>query len=212
MWVDPRSWRVTTAFADASASGSLLRIGPGRIEAVFAPSPGLPCVGRTGDLHVANDDGPHEAVRRAVVADRIDVASDLLMFGFDLMPGPDDRGELPAAERRAVRIPIAAERPLRAALRCSAGQTHGKVLDLSMTGVSLLCPASAERQLAPVSRVEVRFADNTALGEAPIAGRIRNRRYDGDRSVVYGIEFAAGALAHCEAVIPRLERTHVRLR
>ncbi|MFN3218866.1 MAG: PilZ domain-containing protein [Acidimicrobiales bacterium] len=212
VWVDPRAWRVKTAFGSGAATGSVVRIGPHRIEAMFAPSPALPAVGRTGTLVLANDEERREAQRQAVVAHRIDVAADLIMFEFDLQPGPADHGDLPVGERRAVRVPIPEERPMRAAIRCSAGEARGKVLDLSRTGVSLVCPAAAERQLATASRVEVRFADNTALGDSAIVGRIQNRRFDGDKSVTYGIEFAPGAHTHLDAVINQLERTHVRLR
>jgi hypothetical protein len=212
VWVDPRAWRAKAAFGTGTAMGSVVRIGPERIEAMFAPSPALPPVGRTGELVLTNDDKRQEARRQAVVAQRVDIAADLIMFGFDLQPGPTDHGDLPMGERRAVRIPIPDERPMRALVRCSAGEARGKVLDLSRTGLSLVCPAAVERQLATASRVEVRFADNTALGDSAVVGRIQNRRFDGDKSVVYGIEFAPGAHTHLDAVINQLERTHVKLR
>ncbi len=212
VWVDPRTWRVQATAAQGAATGSVLRIGPARIEAVFSPSPALPAVGRTVDLAVSNESRAHEAIRHGIVADRVDVAGDLLMFGFDLRPGPDDRGDLSLSERRAVRIPIPDERPLRAVIRHSAGEARGKVSDLSITGLSLICPASAERQLAAATGVEVRFLDATALGDRPIAARIQHRRFDGDKSVVYGLEFGGGAVAHLQAVIARLERSHVRMR
>ena len=212
VWVDPRAWRAKATFGTGTAMGSVVRIGPERIEAMFAPSPALPPVGRTGELVLTNDDSHQEAQRQAVVAQRVDIAADLIMFGFDLQPGPADHGDLPVGERRAVRIPIPDERPMRAAIRCSAGEARGKVLDLSRTGLSLVCPAAAERQLATASRVEVRFADNTAMGDSVVVGRIQNRRFDGDKSVVYGIEFAPGAHTHLDGVINQLERTHVKLR
>ena len=212
IWVDPRTWRVEARFGRAASTGSVLRIGPNRIEAVFTPSESLPPIGRSGELVISGGELDAPILRNAMAADRVDVAPDLLMFGFDVAPGSPGVDQRSLGERRAVRIPVPDERPVRAVIRCAAGETTGRVRDLSIAGLSLVCPASAESQLAGASRVEVRFVDTATFGERPISARIQHRRSDEDATVVYGIAFAGGELSHLEQVIARLQRTHVRMR
>ena len=179
---------------DVSAGGALVRLEAQDVRELT--------VGEQVQLHFTGGQLDAPLVSTAKVMHRCDVdEGGGCNYGLQFMNRDRLEGELTAElfrlfnRRGSYRVQPDPKEPVSVTVQAvpDGPRAHGRMVDISATGIGVHVPAAMEAALVAVSRIRVSFTLPTSDDPLCLEGIIRSRRLIGGEAVRYGILFMLDA-------------------
>ncbi|MHC4108884.1 MAG: PilZ domain-containing protein [Planctomycetota bacterium] len=179
---------------DVSVGGALVRLEAQDVRELT--------VGEQVRLHFTGGQLNAPLVATATVVHRCDIdEGDGCNYGLQFMDRDRLEGELTPElfrlfnRRGSYRVQPDAKKPVTVTVEVvpDGPRAHGRMVDISATGIGVHVPAAVEAALVAVSRIRVSFTLPTSDDPLCLEGIIRSRRLIGGEAVRYGILFMLDA-------------------